>query len=79
LAHLPITLAAQSTTTRAALFIFMGAAISTTTAGQLSITTRAARLVLPMGYQHVEREQYRVLALLLVLSQLTQIARRNIL
>jgi hypothetical protein len=32
-----------------------------------------------MGHQPVELEQYRVLALLLVLSQLTQIAHRNIL
>jgi hypothetical protein len=58
----------------------MGAATSLTTAEQQSTTTRAARLVLQMGHQPVELEQYRVLALLLVLSQLTQIAHpRNIL
>ena len=56
----------------------MGAATSLTTAEQQSTTTRAVRLVLQMG-EPVELEQYRVLALLLVLSQLTQIARRNIL
>jgi hypothetical protein len=74
-----ITLAAQSTTTLAALFILMGAATSLTTAEQQSTTIRAAQLALRMGHQPVEREQYRVLVLLLVLSQLTQIAPRNIL
>jgi len=71
--------AAHSTITQAALFILMGAVVSSTTAGQQSTITRAARLVLRMGHQPVEREQYRVLVLLLVLSQLTQIAPRNIL
>ena len=54
----------------------MRAATSSTPSEQQSITIRAARLVLQMGHQPVELEQYRALALLLVLSQLTQIARR---